>query len=115
MSNRELAEKITDDLFSGGDHKPKAKHLRLYTEIGDNGRYMAGWSESPMATRIEHLLAAADLIPRAAVATALRELRAKLDSMMFNERHATPFEALQKAQVELRTTIAALDLETVEK
>ena len=59
MSNKELAEKIAADLFtpSGGDGSyPKAKQLRLYSEFNSHGRYIAGWSESAMATRIEHLL-----------------------------------------------------------
>lgn len=47
---------------------------------------------------------------REQVAAALGELQAKLDSMMFDKRHATPFEALQKAQAELRATIAKLGL-----
>lgn len=120
---RDLAEKIADDLFGGGSHSPKAKHLRLYTEVGDNGRYMAGWSESPMATRIEHLLVAADLIPRAEVAAVLAELRSgwqsaldRYDSQVCeNNRDTLTFERWQELNErlkELDATIAALGIET---
>ena len=63
MDNRELAEKIAADLFtpSGGDGShPKAKQLRLYSEFNPHGRYISGWSESAMATRIEYLLGSAN-------------------------------------------------------
>lgn len=59
MSNEELAKKIAADLFTpgGGDgSEAKAKQLRLYSEFNPHGRYISGWSESAMATRIEHLL-----------------------------------------------------------
>lgn len=61
MTNKELAKKIAADLFtpgnSSGSDAVKAKQLRLYSEFNPHGRYIAGWSESAMATRIEHLLA----------------------------------------------------------
>ncbi len=63
MDNRELAEKIAADLFTpgGGDgNYPKAKQLRLYSEFKPHGRYISGWSESGMATRIEYLLDSAN-------------------------------------------------------
>lgn len=62
MSNKELAKRIASDLFTGsavifpGDTGTKAKHLRMYTDFGEDGRYLAGWSESGMAYRIEYLL-----------------------------------------------------------
>jgi hypothetical protein len=57
MSNKELAKKIAADLFTAKGGLPtKAKHLRMYTDFGDDGEYLAGWAESGMATRIEYLL-----------------------------------------------------------
>lgn len=80
MNNAELAAKIAGDLFGGNnDHAPKAGHLRLYTAIGDEGRYMAGWSENPMATRIEALLDEAGATPYVEVAAALSALRLEME------------------------------------
>lgn len=55
---QDLAQKIADDLFTpgGSARKQKAKHLRLYTEAGDSGKYLAGWSQGPMASRIAEML-----------------------------------------------------------
>lgn len=50
---RELAERIADALFTAFEHNPvKCDHLKGF--IGC--RYVAGWSEEPMAKYIEKIL-----------------------------------------------------------
>lgn len=113
MNNAELAAKIAGDLFGGNnDHAPKAGHLRLYTAIGDDGRYMAGWSEKPMATRVEALLDEADMIPRAEVAAALSalesDLKTKAMATVADGKFSKIGHGINIARVDLKATIAAL-------
>ncbi len=68
MDNKELAKRITDDLFG------EARHLRQFTDFPPDGNYLAGWGRSGAQTRIEHLLAEADVISRQAVADVLAAL-----------------------------------------
>ena len=59
-------------------------------------------------------VSAPNLISKQAVANALAALRESLDSMMYRERHHTPYEALKIAQGKLDATIAALGLTTAQ-
>lgn len=107
MSNRALAERIADDLFGGNNgNKAKAKQLRLYTDFGDDGRYMAGWSEEPMTDRIEDFLDTAGLIPRRTVAEALAALRSKLVGQL---------DDWEFVDDEFSATIAALGLDAAKE
>lgn len=112
MSNTELAQQIAVDLFTTcGDEPTKAKQLRMYTDFGDGGKYLAGWSEDGAASQIEKTLNAAGLIPRQAVAEALAALREGYTLRADGEGASIPWRAATDlARQELDATIAKLGL-----
>lgn len=113
MGNKELAAEIAEQLFTTSGAEPtKVKQLRMYTDFGDEGKYLAGWGEVGATGRIEKVLNQTDATFRHTVADALAALLEKVSAtrQMGSGLHTYDM-TMPEVIKEVRATIAKLGLE----